>query len=85
MRQYDGEPDFLVSSSNLKELLSVPYNNEKSVSLKVQRHGDTISINKMHPLVGNAKGARKHLRDDPELVSKIEQIHDKQVELYNQS
>ena len=39
----------------------------------------------MHPLVGNTKGARKYMADDPELVSKIEQIHDKQVEMYHQS
>lgn len=85
MRKYEREPDFLVSSSNLKELLSAPYNTEKNMSLKVHRHGDTLTINKMHPLVGNAKGARMHLKDDPELVSKIEQIHDKQVEIYQQT
>jgi hypothetical protein len=40
-------------------------------------------INKMHPLVGNTKAARKHMKDDPELVSKIEQIHDKQIDMYH--
>ena len=39
----------------------------------------------MHPLTANTKAARKHFKDDIEFVSKIEQIHDKQVELYQQS
>jgi hypothetical protein len=39
----------------------------------------------MHPLSANTKGARRHFKHDQEFVSKIEQIHDKQVELYYQS
>jgi hypothetical protein len=75
----------MVSSSHLKELLSSPYNQEAPLSLKVSKQGETLLINKMHPLTANTKGARKHFKDDPEFVSKIEQIHDKQVELYQQS
>ena len=67
----------MISSSHLKDLLSTPYNNEKAISLKVSKEGETLRINKMHPLVGNTKGARRHMRDDPEFVSKIEQIHDR--------
>lgn len=82
LNKYEGEPDFMVSSAHLKELLSAPYNNEKSLSLKVSKQGETLQINKMHPLTANTKGARKHFKDDREFVSKIEQIHEKQVELY---
>jgi hypothetical protein len=31
----------------------------------------------MHPLSGNTKGAKKHFKNDPEFVSKIEKIHEK--------
>lgn len=37
LNEYDGKPDFMVSSAHLKELLSAPYNNEKPLSLKVSR------------------------------------------------
>ena len=67
----------MVASSHLKELLSVPYNKEKCLSLRVSKQGETLKIDRMHPLVGNTKAARRHMRHDPELVSKIEQIHDK--------
>ena len=73
----------MVSSSHLKELLSVPYNNEKNVSLKVSKYGETLRINRIHPLVGNKLAAQKHLKHDPEFVSKIEQIHNKQIEMYH--
>jgi len=43
------EPDFLMASSHLKELLSAPYNEKKPISLKVNKLGDTLVINKMHP------------------------------------
>jgi hypothetical protein len=62
----------MVSSSHLKELLSAPYNKERNLSLKVCKDGDTLKINRMHPLSGNTKAARRHFRDDPEFISKIE-------------
>ncbi len=74
---YEGVPDFLTSSSHLKQLFSAPYNREKTVSLKVSNQGGTLKINQMHPLVGNTIAARRHLQYDPDLVSKIEHLHEK--------
>jgi hypothetical protein len=82
LQDYEGEPDFMVSSAHLKELLSAPYNHEKTLSLKVCKDGETLKINRMHPLTGNTKGAQKYFKNDPEFVTKIEQIHEKQLELY---
>lgn len=47
MMGYDERPDFMISSQHLKDLLSVPYNKEKPISLKVEKQGDTLKVNKM--------------------------------------
>lgn len=63
---YEGTPDFLASSSHLKQLFSAPYNREKPVSLKVSKEGETLRLNHMHPLLGNTVGARRYLQhSDP--------------------
>lgn len=61
----------MLSSTHLKELLSAPYNSETSISLNVKKQGETLMINKMHPLLGNKMGAQKHLKEDSNLADKI--------------
>ncbi|CDW87761.1 erythroid differentiation-related factor 1 [Stylonychia lemnae] len=80
MQSFDEKPDFMVSSSHLKELFSAPYNKEKSISLKVQKQGDILKINRMSPIKGNSKGAQKYLQDEPEIIERIENLHNQQIQ-----
>eukprot|EP00347_Sterkiella_histriomuscorum_P014356 403361184 len=86
LQNKDEKTDFMISSTHLKELLSAPYNKEKPISLKVQKQGDTLKINRMSPLTGNQKGVQKHLKNDIDLVERIEMVQQQhQIEMYQRT